>query len=271
MGISKKIRQNERYLKNTGKYLLQRLRGHRIGKPPILLLGCGHSGTTVLLRLIGAHSNIYGVPYESRIFEYENFKLGLTTRIWNREAVARGKHRWAEKTPMHVRLIDRIFARYPDARIVFMVRDGRDVTVSMRKRFGDFLTGLDRWVEDNRLGLAWQDDPRVMRVRYEDLVKRYDETMPRICAFIDEAFEEGLINYHEEQAYIFGQERRGQAITNPGSGEGKDHKYYRNWQVNQKLFDGSGKWVTEMTDDEKAGIIGLNAARILGIDVPADA
>jgi hypothetical protein len=252
LGISKKIRENERYFRNIGKYLLQRLRGRRIEKPPILLLGCGHSGTTVLLRLIGAHSNIYGVSYESRVFEYENFKLGLTTRIWNREAVVQGKHRWAEKTPMHVRLIDRIFARYPDARIIFMVRDGRDVTVSMRKRFGEFQTGLERWVEDNQCGLRWKDDPRVMLLRYEDLVKHYDETMPKICAFIDEPFEANLIDYHQERAYIFGKERRGQEIVNPGSGEGEDHKYYRNWQVNQKLFDGSGKWVEEMSDEEKA-------------------
>ena len=41
-------------------------------------------------------------------------------------------------------------------------------------------------------------------------------------------------------------------VRNPGSGSGKDHKEYRNWQINQKLFDGSGKWVEEMTAEEKA-------------------
>lgn len=39
---------------------------------------------------------------------------------------------------------------------------------------------------------------------------------------------------------------------NPGSGLGKDHKDYRNCQINQRLFDGSGKWMQEMTEEEMA-------------------
>lgn len=116
----------------------------------------------------------------------------------------------------------------------------------MRKRFGDFEKGLRRWFDDNRQGLTWTNDPRVMQVRYEDLVKRYDETMQRICTFIGEAFEEGLTDYHETPAYIFSTR-----VKDPGSGSGKDHKDYRNWQINQKLFDGSGKWIKEMTEEEK--------------------
>ena len=70
--------------------------------------------------------------------------------------------------------------------------------------------------------------------------------MRRICQFIGEAFEEELIAYHETPAYIFSK-----GVKNPGSGSGKDHKEYRNWQINQQLFDGSGKWVKEMTEVEK--------------------
>jgi hypothetical protein len=201
-----------------------------------------------LQRLLGEHSNIYGVPYESRILEYPNLKRRLAYGIWNREAVVRHKHRWVEKTPMHVRLIDRIFANYPEAKVLFVVRDGRDVAVSMRKRFGDFETGLKRWVEDNRLGLMWRDDPRVMMVRYEDLVKNYDETMPQICSFIGEAFEDELSSFHENPAYYHSEKISADHVSESG----KDHKYYRNWQVNQKLFDGSGKWVKQMSEAEKA-------------------
>jgi hypothetical protein len=211
------------------------------------VVGCPHSGTTILLRLLGAHSKIYGVPYESRVFKYPAVKLWLTSKIWDRDTVAHRKHRWVEKTPEHVRKIERIFAKYPDARVLFAVRDGRDVTVSMRKRFGDFEKSLRLWIDDNRRGLKWAGDPRVMMVRYEDLAKQYDETMPRVCEFIGEAFEEGLIAYHETPTYIFSKN-----LKNPGSAFGKNHKHYRNWQINQKLFDGSGKWVKEMTVDEKA-------------------
>jgi len=227
--------------------LKRRSRGQRITAAPIFIVGCGHSGTSVLLRLLDAHSNIYGIPYESRVFTHPGLKQLLTAMIWNRNTIARGKRRWAEKSPVHVRMIDKIFARYPEARILFIVRDGRDATVSMRKRFGQFEKGLRRWVGDNQHGLHWHSDPRVMKLSYENLVKRYDETMPRICEFIGEAFERGLITYHETPAYIFSQN-----IAKPKSSAGKQHKDYRNWQLNQELFDGSGKWRTEMTVEEKA-------------------
>lgn len=246
MGLTAKLIRNERFFHYTWNYFRQRCRGHRIEAAPIFIVGSGHCGSTVLLRLLGAHSKIYGVPYESKVFTHPYVKRRLTAMIWNRNTVAHRKHRWVEKTPKHVRFIDRIFANYADAKVLFIVRDGRDVAVSMRKRFGDFDTGLRLWVDDNLHGLDWKNDPRVMQVRYEDLVKQYEKTMTRICTFIGEDFEEGLTAYHETPAYIFSR-----TVRNPGSQAGKKHGEYRNWQVNQKLFDGSGKWTKEMTEKEK--------------------
>jgi hypothetical protein len=261
LGLTAIILENESFFQDTWKYIRQRARGHRIDAPPIFVVGCGHSGTSVLLRLLGAHSKIYGVPYESKVFRYPDLKQRLTVKIWNRNAVAQRKHRWAEKTPIHVQMIDRIFKMYSEAKVLFLIRDGRDVAVSMRKRFGEFETGLARWVDDNRQGLSWSDDSRVMSVRYEDLVKQYDDTMPRICKFIGESFEEGLIDYHEAPAYDLARETK-----TPGSEWRRDHADYRTWQMNQKLFDGSGKWIKEMTETEKARFKADKGASQLLID-----
>ncbi|MEM7209227.1 MAG: sulfotransferase [Pseudomonadota bacterium] len=245
-GLTAKLWYNERFAHFTWNYLRRRSQGHRILSAPVFIVGSGHCGTTVLLRLLGAHSQIYSVPFESKLFTHPYLKRRLTAMIWNRNAIASENHRWVEKTPKHIRFIDRIFADYPDARVFCMVRDGRDVTVSMRKRFGDFETGLEVWGLDNSHGVAWRDDPRVMQVRYEDLVGNFQNTMREACTFIDEEFEESIIDFHEKPAYIFAEN-----IRNPGSGEGIKHAEFRNWQINQKLFDGSGKWKQEMTGEEK--------------------
>jgi hypothetical protein len=62
-------------------------------------------------------------------------------RLW---AARAGKPRWGEKTPRHVYRIPDILGRYPDARVIAMIRDPRAIAASYRdwKNQGGF--DLDR-------------------------------------------------------------------------------------------------------------------------------
>ena len=46
-------------------------------KPPIFIVGCGRSGTTLLLRILGKHENIYAIEEESHLFVNYKTKVFL--------------------------------------------------------------------------------------------------------------------------------------------------------------------------------------------------
>jgi hypothetical protein len=107
-------------------------------------------------------------------------------------AESQGKQRWLEKTPWHFHYIPEIRAAFPNVKFLVMVRDPRDVVVSIAK-YG--------WVENNpgrilRTSLAWRWAMRFMRgrlaereddhlfVRYEDLARDPDKVLASINALL---------------------------------------------------------------------------------------
>src|SRR5436190_13903882 len=82
------------------------LRNAKIEAEPIFIVGCGHSGTSLLLAILGAHSRIFAAPFESRIAKKATWRFRAGMRKFERWAIANGKIRWAEKTPGHILRID---------------------------------------------------------------------------------------------------------------------------------------------------------------------
>lgn len=247
MGLTAKILRNEKP-KQYFSFIRNYLHGARITAPPILIVGCGHSGTSVLLRVLDMHPNIYGVPYESRVFLKSRLKIRLANLFWNKNTIAAGKHRWVEKTPNHIHAINRIFAIYPKAKILLIIRDGRDVAVSLRKRTGNFEEGVQRWIEDNRAGEAFWGHPQIFKLRYEDMVTNFEHVIPKVCEFIGEPYVSSMREFHQRQLKLFRSNQDTQAPTEAGC----NHNQHRNWQINQRLFNGSGKWQEEITPEEKS-------------------
>ncbi len=228
-----KLAYHLRYLVNP--------RFRRLVERPVFIVGCGHSGTTLLLRIIGAHPHIHPILNETYCFVDGPWRR---IRSFDMEAYRSGARRWVEKTPAHIRHLERIFARRPKARVLLLLRDGRDVAASIAKRTGDICYGARRWVQDNRLGKRWWDDPRVMLVRYEDLVTRFEEETRRIFAFLGEELSRDPRDFRSKFALVREEQRP------PDSSE-VNHVAYRRWQVSQPLFDGRGRWKA-LTAEERA-------------------
>ena len=161
-------------------------------KNPIIIGGCGSSGTTLLRKMLNAHPNIACGPEMSvfdrpalydmdmslfytlwRNADFEELEEGCifpirstnngsyfafhreqyhnqkeTDQLFNEAenpveffrlyfslyAEKQGKKRWAEKTPNNIFCIEQIFKAMPDAKFIEVVRDGRDVVLSLVER-----------------------------------------------------------------------------------------------------------------------------------------
>ncbi len=109
-----------------------------------------------------------------------------------------GKARWVEKTPRHLLSLDAIRKLWPEAAVVRIVRDPRDVAVSLLGvPFGeDSLVGnLVRIDYDDRVSRHFfKRDEGSMTLRYEDLVSRPEQELRRLCRFLGEEFEVAMLD-----------------------------------------------------------------------------
>lgn len=109
-----------------------------------------------------------------------------------------GKHWWADKTPPNIDHVDLLAEVFEGAKFVELVRDGRDVALSMiTMPWGDnnvWTCGL-RWAscirEGERQRAARPDD--VLLVRYEDLVTQPQEQLQRVSGFLGIAYDDDML------------------------------------------------------------------------------
>ena len=194
--------------------------------------GSPRSGTTLIRRILDRHPGICCGP-EMNLFVPARFQLEPLSALSGidvaelrslfrgsgsqaemidafsaRYRALRRKPRWAEKTPMNVRHFGWVLEHFPDARLVHMVRDGRDVVCSAvehpdrRWVNGRWVWELHPrpledlakwWVRDTGAGMRFRGHPGYHEVRYEDLVADPVSTTRRLCAFLGEPFDPTML------------------------------------------------------------------------------
>jgi hypothetical protein len=114
------------------------------------------------------------------------------------EEIARkqGVDRWIDSTPTNIPHLLRIKKDFPDARIIHIIRDARDVALSLDKRGWSRPLPWDRNHSLLAAGLYWEWivrkgrklssllQPDYLETRYEDLVNQPSETLERLAVFL---------------------------------------------------------------------------------------
>jgi Sulfotransferase family len=191
---------------------------------PIFIIGCHRSGTTLLRLILDAHPNISCGP-ETRFLadlanitadpNWQRMRLyGFPKQYWHQRiatlfdafqseyAHARGKVRWADKTPRYALCVDYLNELFPTCQVVHVVRDGRDVVASHRDRwgYGSALKAVKKWpwyVATARAAGARLPADRYHEVRYEDLVTDPEGTLRQLLDFLGEPWDPILLDHDQ--------------------------------------------------------------------------
>lgn len=126
----------------------------------------------------------------------------LVDAIMRTKAQSLGKARWGDKTPFYTPSIDVLWRLFPEAKIVHLVRDGRDVLLSHKKVswLSNSLPKIAadwRWMTTicHKVGSVRGPD-FFLEIKYEDLVRQPEAILRQICAFLGEEFAPEMLLYH---------------------------------------------------------------------------
>lgn len=156
----------------------------------------------------------------------------IISGLFEKNAQGEGKVRWGDKTPYYVMHIPKLLEWFPDAQIVHLIRDGRDVALSLFGRRHDFgvynaYFAAEYWesyVERGRAVGQTLAPHQYLELRYEDLLAQPEESMKVLCDFLGEAYSDTLFDVNP--------------VENPG----------KTPLVHQSIkADNAGKWRTQMT------------------------
>lgn len=210
-------------------------------KNPIFIVGAPRSGTTLLRSVLDAHPNICCPTWETGLFDRMNlFVTGdferprgstkgaeanfctLERQVvigWMRDASyalmdllvgQSGKPRWGEKTPAHVFHMRLILDVFPGAQFVHIIRDGRDVVKSLQNvewNPGDVRWSVGRWMDSvsagRTAGASLRPD-QYLEVRYEELTSTPEQTLKRICEYLNEDFTPRMLDFDKPQNNSWG-------------------------------------------------------------------
>jgi hypothetical protein len=168
-----------------------------------------------------------------------------------------GKPRWGEKTPTYVQKMKLIQRALPEARFVHVIRDGRDVALSVLDRTVRDLSAGDvarRWKK--KITKAREDAPALehyMEIRYEDLIMQTEPVLREVAEFSDLPWDDAMLTYYERS----GERLKEMARALPGDGRAKELSVERRMKTHEMTTkppsaDRVARWRTQMTAEQRA-------------------
>lgn len=171
---------------------------------------------------------VWGVPprtIRAAVVDTAPVDLAAAVRaLYATYAAHRGKPRYADKTPGYLSCMPALGRLFPEARFVHLVRDGRNVALSMLDvDFGGVNVAHAAWLWSRRVRAAQVagadlGPARYLVVRYEDLIDEPARVLAPICDFLGLRFDPQMLRYLEQPDRVvegLGQQRHHRLLRRP--------------------------------------------------------
>jgi LPS sulfotransferase NodH len=178
-------------------------------------------------------------------------------------AARRGKGRWGDKTPAYLTSMEQIAGALPEARFIHILRDGRDVALSVlampapdrpMRAPKTAVQVAKRWRK--RIERAREEGPGLpgyLEVRYEDLVADPEPALKRVCELIELDLDPAMLSHHERADEGLGEldrdlPARGDLPEQPAEARLAPHVLVTRPPTQERI----GVWRREMTEADRA-------------------
>ena len=146
---------------------------------------------------------------------------GVVQAILSAYARKNGKPCWGEKTPQHAFFWDAINSAIPEARVIHIVRDGRDVALSLlNARFGPkTVYGCahfwNRYLDQMERIKGTVKPENLFEVQYERLLEEPETELRKICDFLGESYEPSMLEFYQNKSRYQTDPQNLQNLMNP--------------------------------------------------------
>ena len=117
-----------------------------------------------------------------------------------------GKLIWGDKDPIYTQHIEVLNEIFPNAKFIHLIRDGRDVALSLiTKKWGPttFTNAIRYWEKTilmTRRLLKMLNSNQTIELRYEDLVYCPEENLRNLCLFLSIEYNSKMLSSYSEKA-----------------------------------------------------------------------
>lgn len=133
----------------------------------------------------------------------ENSLVAIFSAIYDILAEARSAETWCCKSLANVHYIPEISAYLPNAKYLYIYRDGRDVAVSFKKAVvgqKHFYHIAQEWGKAQRVALQMRSQfsaDQFFSLSYETLISEPEQSLRGLCNFLGVEYSDSMLDFHQ--------------------------------------------------------------------------